>query len=177
MAALGAGGMSPDMIKTATSMISKMKPEELQQMLQVAASLNDKNPGIPNGPSAFGSKFPEITPEMAKIASDRISKMGPEEVQRMLEVASSFNPQPSTSERSENSPSSASTSDARYPNPGEGLFPSSVSTCTADLQEQMRSTMNDPAMRQVCWSSDFSASGVVFLVSSVSFCACRCLHR
>lgn len=94
LAAMGAGGMPPDMIKTATDMISKMKPEELQKMLEVASSLNGKAPNFPssNGDgSTFSSQVPQMTPEMIKMASDKMRNMSPEELQKMIEVASSMN--------------------------------------------------------------------------------------
>ncbi|CAA6654278.1 unnamed protein product [Spirodela intermedia] len=84
LASFGGGQMSPEVIKTATGMISKMKPDELQEMLQVASSLKGDGPRV-------GSAFPEMTPEMVQMASDRISKMSPDELQKMVEVASSMN--------------------------------------------------------------------------------------
>lgn len=92
LAAMGVGGMPPDMIKTATDMISKMKPEDLQTMLQTAASMNGKGPSnINRDGSRFNSQIPEMTPEMIKMASDRIRTMPPEELQKMVNVASSMN--------------------------------------------------------------------------------------
>jgi len=91
---MGVGGMPPDMVKTATDMITKMKPEELQKMLEVASSLNGKPPNFPNingDGSRFGSQTPEMTPEMIKMASDKMSSMSPEELQKMLEIASMMN--------------------------------------------------------------------------------------
>ena len=91
---MGVGGMPPDMVKTATDMITKMKPEELQKMLEVASSFNGKNPNFPNingDGSSFGSQIPEMTPEMIKMASDKMTNMSPEELQKMLEIASTMN--------------------------------------------------------------------------------------
>ncbi|KAJ6797927.1 outer envelope protein 61-like isoform X1 [Iris pallida] len=110
LAAMGVGGMPPDMVKTATDMIGKMKPEDLQKMLQAAASLKGKNPSLPtssniNGDgSNFISQVPEMTPEMVKMASDRLSTMSPEDLQKMLDIASSMNVN--------GSPFSSSTTDA-----------------------------------------------------------------
>ncbi|KAJ6792270.1 outer envelope protein 61-like isoform X1 [Iris pallida] len=97
LAAMGVGGMPPDMVKTATDMISKMKPESLQKMLQTASALNGKSPSFPtssniNGDgSKFSSQIPEMTPEMVKMASDRMRTMSPEDLQKMLDIASSMN--------------------------------------------------------------------------------------
>lgn len=97
LAAMGGGGMPPGMVKTATDMITKMKPEELQKMFEVASSLNGKAPNFPSTPnfsgdgSSFGTQIPAMTPEMIKMASDKMSKLSPEELQKMLEVASSVN--------------------------------------------------------------------------------------
>ena len=60
---MGVGGMPPDMVKTATNMITKMKPEELQKMLEVA-SLNEKTTNFPNI-NGDGSRFVSQIPEMA----------------------------------------------------------------------------------------------------------------
>ncbi|KAJ4883616.1 Outer envelope protein 61 [Raphanus sativus] len=147
LAALSGGGdMSPDMFKTASSMIGKMSPEEIQKMVQTASSFKgDNNPGE-NG---FAP-----TPDMLKLASDMMSKMSPEERERMFNMASSMkaNAPP---------PVSTSYSDAQGSEPPRVVGESS-STFVAprssmpsappppgDLQEQMRNQMKDPAMRQM----------------------------
>ncbi|CDY16613.1 BnaC09g36600D [Brassica napus] len=118
-----AGDMSPDMFKTASSMIGKMSPEEIQKMKT----------------------------GMLKMASDMMIKMSPEERERMFNMASSTKA---------NAPVSTSYRD------GEGSEPPRVSSVVgesssfvaprsmpsappADLQEQMRNQMKDPAMRQM----------------------------
>ncbi|ONK74245.1 uncharacterized protein A4U43_C03F4280 [Asparagus officinalis] len=212
LAAMGAGGMPPDMIKTATDMITKMKPEDLQKMLEVASSLNGKSPNFPNihgGGSKFGSQMPEMTPEMIKMASDKMCKMSPEEIQKMLKIASSMNPKgtplpnaattlgsqipemtpemvkmasdkmssmspeelqkmfevassmnlngaPFSNSSSDSttqtsgSGSRASTAEGKF-NDGEVIAQASSSTpaSSTDLQESLRNSMKDPAMRQM----------------------------
>ncbi|CAA7388810.1 unnamed protein product [Spirodela intermedia] len=164
LASFGGGQMSPEVIKTATGMISKMKPDELQEMLQVASSLKGDGPRV-------GSAFPEMTPEMVQMASDRISKMSPDELQKMVEVASSMNSSfsPSPMGNSDNgnrrakasSHSSASTKPATEHATGEegssGQFSSfsevpassSLPNSATDMQENLRSMTKDPAMRQM----------------------------
>lgn len=147
-------GISPDMIKTATDTIGKMKPEELQKMFEAASSWNGKGPGD----LKFGSKLPEMTPEMVKMASETISKMSPEEFEKMLKVASSLNvngaPSPDGSQ-SDTGSSSRIHSDLGESNSDAilssrmGQSSSGVSTSMPDLQDSMRNSMRDPAMRQV----------------------------
>jgi tetratricopeptide (TPR) repeat protein len=157
---LGIGGMSPELVQTASNMIGTMKPEELQKMFQAASSLNGTNPVAPN----FGSNMPEISPDMMNIASDMMSKMSPDELQNMLKLASEIG-----------GPSSAPL------RPGSNLHPSSRATTSAnnfqppspqevtenpdeivnrrmdqpspssppDMQDIMKNSMKDPAMRQM----------------------------
>ncbi|THU52315.1 hypothetical protein C4D60_Mb10t02710 [Musa balbisiana] len=166
--ALGMQGMSPEMIKTATNMIGKMKPEELQKMFQVASSLNERGPDV----SRLGSKFPEMTPEMIKMASDTVSKMSPEDLQNMLKVSSSLNVNntPLTAatdvcgrrpESGFQSSEAAGTSSFKYSGLEEsnsgasfldsrvGQSSSSIPPSPAALQESMQNSMKDPAMRQM----------------------------
>uniref|UniRef100_M4DUH2 STI1 domain-containing protein n=1 Tax=Brassica campestris TaxID=3711 RepID=M4DUH2_BRACM len=46
-----AGDMSPDMFKTASSMLGKMSPEEIQKMVQTASSFKGDNPFASTAPS------------------------------------------------------------------------------------------------------------------------------
>ncbi|XP_010910304.1 outer envelope protein 61 isoform X2 [Elaeis guineensis] len=160
--------MSPDIVKSATEMMSSMNPEELQKVLQVASSLSGQGP---DG-TRLGSKFPEMTPEMVKMASDSISKMSPEELQKMLKAAASLNvnsepfPTPTGGGRAQRSESvlqssvasgSSSTQDSsagrnaynELLNSNIGQPSSSIPASTADLQESMRNSLQDPAMRQM----------------------------
>ncbi|KAK9097523.1 hypothetical protein Sjap_023020 [Stephania japonica] len=95
-------GMSPDMIKSASNMISKMQPEELQKMIQMASSFEGKNPFFPTGPETADNRSKksrmlpqDVSPEMLKSASDMMNKMSPEDRQRMFEIASSLKGQDS----------------------------------------------------------------------------------
>lgn len=174
LASLNAGqskDVSPDMIRTASNMISKMSPQELQKMLDMASSYQGDNPflrGSPESTVNSGSIPPNVTPDMFKTASDMISKMPPEDLQKMFEMASSLSGKASSSSSAavdknvrnasqSNIPSSnASGSNAfaesssydsflNMGNAAQSNFPSS----SADLQEQMRNQMRDPATREM----------------------------
>lgn len=178
LAALGANGMSSEMVKTATDVISKMKPDELQKMIQLSSSFNPKHPGFSEGAtndqankSRLGSQFPDMSPEMISMATEKISKMSPEELQKMVEIASSLKlNDPSISNAASSSQSrdksgirssSLGSSSTENPQRGKGTASSLVSDSTvgsassvlptpsADLQENMRNSMKDPAMRQM----------------------------
>ena len=167
-------------MKTASNMISKISPEELQRMVQMASSFQRENEYMPGGSldSNFGSFKPgsvppNITPEMLKTATDMMNKMSTEERQKMFEMASSLRARDSVStpaslntdrpsshfpETRENSAingnndigeSSSQDSFSNFRSGSGSSFPAS----TADMQEQMRNQMKDPAMRQVCCSS------------------------
>ncbi|KAE9593088.1 hypothetical protein Lal_00029266 [Lupinus albus] len=164
--------LPPDMIRTASNMIGKMSPEELQKMLDMAASFQGGNPfgrGSPDSSFNTGSIPSNVTPDMFKTASDMISKMPPNELQKMFEMASSLKGKesiPSSSavdkdERNDswsNFPSSSTNGTnasvessplhdafSNMRNASQPNFPSS----STDLQEQMRNQMKDPAMRQM----------------------------
>lgn len=179
LAALSAGKSgeySPDMIKTASNMISKMSPEELQRMVQMASSFQRENEYFPKGSldSNFGSFRPgsvppNLTPEMLKTATDMMNNMSTEERQKMLEMASSLRARDSVStpaslntdglsskfpETRENSAVNGnndmgeSSSRGSFSNLRSGSR-SSFQPSTAGMQEQMRNQMKDPAMRQM----------------------------
>ncbi|CAJ2654807.1 unnamed protein product [Trifolium pratense] len=174
LAALNIGqskDVSPDMIKASTEMIGKMSPEELQKMLDMASSFQGDNPflrgGSSDSPFNPGSIPPNLTPDMFKTASDMISKMPPDELKKMFEMASVL-------QGKESIPSSAAV-DKNERNVSQSDFPSSSTThafgesssshnafsnirnssepnfpsSSTDLQEQMRNQMKDPAMRQM----------------------------
>lgn len=179
LAALSAGKSgeySPDMFKTASNMISKMSPEELQRMVQMASSFQRENEYFPKGSldSNFGSFRPgsvppNLTPEMLKTATDMMNNMSTEERQKMLEMASSLRARDSVStpaslntdglsskfpETRENSAVNGnndmgeSSSRGSFSNLRSGSR-SSFQPSTPGMQEQMRNQMKDPAMRQM----------------------------
>ncbi|KAF8064783.1 hypothetical protein N665_1167s0015 [Sinapis alba] len=160
-----AGDMSPDMFKTASSMIGKMSPEEIQKMVQTASSFKGDNPFASTAPSAENGFTP--TPDMLKLASDMMSKMSAEERERMFNMASSLkanvpvstsysNGEATESQEASGISSFAGESSRGFkPSIGEssssvrGFEPSIPSAPPVDLQEQMRNQMKDPAMRQM----------------------------
>lgn len=169
LAAMGGGnmeGMSPDMIKTASNMLKNMSPEELEKMLKMASSMHGKNPFFPSGtaqakvPNLRPGSVPEgMSPDMLKTASDMMSKMSPEDLQRMFDVASNMKgTQPVSAPRTTNtvnrspvdlgdSSSSQLSSNSRLD--ASASASSSFPPQMGDLSEQMRTQMNDPAMRQM----------------------------
>ncbi|KAL2328379.1 hypothetical protein Fmac_021806 [Flemingia macrophylla] len=181
LASLNAGqfkDVSPDMIKTTSDMISKMSPEELQKVLDMASSFQGDSPFLRGGSpdSSFnpgtGSLPPNVTPDMFKAASDMISKMPPDDLKRMFEMASSLKGQQSMpsvgavddnvfslNERNvsqSNLPSSSSNGSTSGESSSQNVFSnmrnasqSNFPSSSIDLQEQMRNQMKDPAMRQM----------------------------
>lgn len=173
------GEISPDMFKAVSIMINKMSCEELQRMIQFASSFQGENPHA-NGDSIetnFDSFQPGLTPpnmrpDMLKTASDVMSKMSAEDLQKMFEMASTLNKKDACqtsaaedtkgissdpgSRLSESRESSAVNANNVVGQPSSGgFFPnsrgdqqSSFSRSTADLQ-QMRNQMNDPVMKQM----------------------------
>ncbi|CAN8244272.1 unnamed protein product [Cochlearia groenlandica] len=108
--------MPPDMFKTASSMIGKMSPEEIQKMVQTASSLKA------NAPASTSYSAAEASEPRESLGASRVNSFVGE------------------------SSSSRDTSMA----PRSGFDPSSIpSGAPADLQEQMRNQMKDPAMRQM----------------------------
>ncbi|XP_059625055.1 outer envelope protein 61 [Cornus florida] len=183
LAALSCGkaeGLTPDMFKTASNMISKLSPEELQRMLQSASSfqgesLNFNRGALDSNSNSFGpgSVPPNMTPEMLKMASDMMSNMPAEELQKILEMAPSLTGKdsvpPAASLHSNGLSSDTgsrppvargsftfkgdhvgeSSSSSQFLNSRSGPFQSCSPNSTSDLQEQMKNQMKDPAMRQM----------------------------
>jgi hypothetical protein len=160
---LGMQGTSPELVKTATDMIGTMKPEELQKMFEVASSLNGTSSVAPN----LRPNMPEMSPDMVKMTSGMIGKMSPDELQNMLNFATQMGGPSGAPGRSENTfqpssrvttsssvlrserPSSSQTIMANPDDRRMGQPSSGVPLSTADMQETMRNSMKDPAMRQV----------------------------
>ncbi|BBH05369.1 Tetratricopeptide repeat-like superfamily protein [Prunus dulcis] len=169
LAALNPGNseeVPADMVKTASNMISKMSPEELQKMLELASSFQGDNPFLKGGSSSNinNSVTPNMSPDMLKTASDMMSKMPPEELQKMFEgktllqtpasVGANKRSSSNYSKSRENSAVNAThdvdetSSHGMFPNLGsapQSSFPASA----VDMQEQMRNQMKDPAMQQM----------------------------
>lgn len=167
-----AEGISPGMIKTASNMISRMSPQELQKMLQMASSFQGENNPFVKGVSSGrpGPVPTDMTPDMMKMASDMMSKMPAEELQKMFETTSSLKGKDLVSAASAlksnglrsdtGSKQSRESFSVRGDHTGESgssnefsnsrsVPQSSFPGSTADLQQQMQNQMNDPAMRQV----------------------------
>lgn len=168
------GEISADMIKTASQMIGKMSPEELQRMIGMASSFPGASSDYNFNSSKPGS-VPNATPDMLKTATDMMGKMPPDELQKMFEMASSlkgsdpFTRQAAPSAKGQNSDagtkyssnrenSEVNRTSASGETSSRGLFSNSSSispqssfpSSAVDLQEQMRNQMKDPATRQVC---------------------------
>ncbi|XP_075635661.1 outer envelope protein 61 [Castanea sativa] len=168
------GEVPPEMVKTASNVISKMSPEELQKMLEMASSFQGENPYFMGGSSdnnPGSSVPPNMTPDMLKTATNMMNKMSPEDLQKMFETASSLKGMDSfpTAAAVKGLSDAGPKSSAAQENPvvnrssvvGESsssrdIFsnlrtstPSTFPSSTPDLQEQMRNQMKDPAMRQM----------------------------
>ncbi|XP_021715632.1 outer envelope protein 61-like [Chenopodium quinoa] len=165
------GEVPADMLKTASNMIGRMSPEELQNMMKMASSFKGDNSPF-NGNFGPGSVPPNLSPEMLKTASDMMGKMSPEEIQRMFEMASSLKQDSVPSSSGSSSGRSSSESGSKFTanrdvpvdrnnsigerNSISGSYTnfgstsqSSMPTSMSDMQEQMRNQMKDPAMRQM----------------------------
>ncbi|PKA50902.1 Outer envelope protein 61, chloroplastic [Apostasia shenzhenica] len=84
LAAMGLGGLSPDILKMATEMISGMGAEELQKMFEVASSLKSKDSNLLNMNDNV------VKPELTRMASDKIAKLPPNVLKKMYEFSPSF---------------------------------------------------------------------------------------
>ncbi|XP_071736254.1 outer envelope protein 61-like isoform X2 [Rutidosis leptorrhynchoides] len=164
MASLGGGqfeSLSPDMMKTASDMISKMPPEEFQKMVQMASSFQGENPLLNGNNNESG--VPNLTPDMLKSATDMMSKMPPEELQKMFEMASSLNATGLQSNRTNNNSTSVGQQSQRSSvwnesngesDHSEGLLSSvnapqpSFPSSSADIRSQLK----NPAMREMMTS-------------------------
>ncbi|KAL7614307.1 hypothetical protein Lser_V15G05866 [Lactuca serriola] len=134
--------ISPDMVKTASSLITKMPPEEFQKMLQMATSFQGENPLLNNNNNNYnGSGMPNVTPDILRTATDMMTKMPAEELQKMFEMASSLNGQnPMATESGGSNISEGQESQSQgFLNSRIGPQPSS----------DIRSQLKNPAMREM----------------------------
>lgn len=171
ISALG-DGVSPDMTKTASNMISSMSPEELRRMLQLDASFYGENSNLKrdctnSDSNSFRPPPPDEIVDMIKLAND--IKIHAEELQKMLQSSSSD----PIEYGSDNASKPAETSEklvVRRDDAGESSSAhgfsnsrttpqSSFANPAADLEEQMRNQMNDPAMQRQVF--DFYTCGRV----------------
>lgn len=112
--------VTPDMLKTASDMMSKMSPGDLQKMFEMASSFRGKD-SAPTATAVNGSySGPKSSEGQKNPLANRSSAVG--ESSSAHGVFSD----------------SIDTSQSSFP------------TSTSDLQEQMRNQMKDPAMQQVC---------------------------
>ncbi|KAL6518673.1 hypothetical protein OROHE_017723 [Orobanche hederae] len=165
-----ASDLSPDLLKTASDMMAKMSPEDVQKMFEMASSLK-RDDVTSSSPSAdlhtnAGPIPPNVSPDMLKMATDMMGKMSTEDRKRMFEMASSLRGQeraPSPASSYSNGLRSNDTENRENlkvndRNVGESSSSRSMNSSSpqssflnsgVDLQEQMRNQMQDPAMRQM----------------------------
>uniref|UniRef100_A0A2P2MVH3 Tetratricopeptide repeat-containing family protein n=1 Tax=Rhizophora mucronata TaxID=61149 RepID=A0A2P2MVH3_RHIMU len=161
------------MFKTASNLINKMSPEELQKMLQMASSFQGED-GASFNNLRHDSVPPNVTPDMLRTASDMMNKMSAEDLQKMSNMASSIKGKGKVGkEPASNSDGTSSDAACKTTKSQEKLAvddnavvgktssssnffsssrddpSSSFPSSTADLQEQMRNQMKNPAMRQM----------------------------
>ncbi|XP_058190928.1 outer envelope protein 61-like isoform X2 [Rhododendron vialii] len=178
-----ADGVSPDMIKTASNVIGNISPEELQRMLQLASSFHGENSYLNRDWSDSDSNSfrlgpipPDVTPDMLKMASEMMSNMPAEELQKMFQMATFSLRNDSESMTAASDPSGFGSDNESKPaetsekyadkrdNAGESssahgfsnsrITPqSSSANPVAEFEEQMRNQMNDPAMRRQMYTS------------------------
>ncbi|KAK8918569.1 hypothetical protein KSP39_PZI021177 [Platanthera zijinensis] len=147
LSAMGLGGMPPDIIKTTTELVSSMKPDELQKMLEIASSLQGSD----------GPKFPSMngnvmSPELIRMSSEKISRMSPEELKKMYKFSSSFGASSAmpASDFGTRISESASQSSVPTANPSISLREAGSSSAHGlPSQETMANSMKDPAMQQL----------------------------
>lgn len=170
--------ISPDMVKTASNVISNMPPEEFQRMLEMATSFQGDNPLLKRdfsyaslSSSNHGSGMPNVTPDMLQTASDMMNKMPAEELQNMFKMASTLSGKdPASTEGTLQSNGFRLNTDSEaqkiqgHSTFNEDIGESSTSrvglnsrnasqpsfpSSSSDMQEQVRNQMKNPAMREM----------------------------
>ncbi|KAB5541739.1 hypothetical protein DKX38_014713 [Salix brachista] len=116
--------VTPDMLKTANDMMSKMPSEELQKMFEMASSLRG-NGSVPAAAAALNTDGPSLS-----------ARSKPTDTRENFAVNG-------------NNGIGETSSSGDFLSSSRNAPPSSFPASTSDMQEQMRNQMKDPAMQQV----------------------------
>lgn len=120
LVALSGGKLSPDMVKTVSGMFGRMSPEEIQNMIKMSSTLSRQNPST-------SSRFDDITHGHSTMDSS------PQSVSVDNDLF----------EENQNRVGESST------NLSSSAAFSGMPNFSAEMQEQVRNQMNDPATRQM----------------------------
>lgn len=120
LVALSGGKLSPDMVKTVSGMFGRMSPEEIQNMIKMSSTLSRQNPST-------SSRFDDITSGHSTMDSS------PQSVSVDNDLF----------EENQNRVGESST------NLSSSAAFSGMPNFSAEMQEQVRNQMNDPATRQM----------------------------
>lgn len=120
LVALSGGKLSPDMVKTVSGMFGRMSPEEIQNMIKMSSTLSRQNPST-------SSRFDDITRGHSTMDSSPQSASVDNDL----------------FEENQNRVGESST------NLSSSAAFSGMPNFSAEMQEQVRNQMNDPATRQM----------------------------